>query len=135
MDQYRDSTCCTYTYNYYRKNHFQKDKEINRKKDNIDYDLKKGHRLFIASYLEMLQEKEPNKLFYPDANSTIRLSYGVVDGYSADNKDFKYYTNIDGYMAKEDANNPEFVVSDKFSPTGRLSALFCLNALTGICCF
>ena len=82
-------------------------------KDNIDYDLKKGHRLFIASYLEMLKEEEPKKLFYPDANSTIRLSYGIVDGYTADNKDFKYYTTIDGYMAKEDANNPEFVVSDK----------------------
>jgi len=78
-----------------------------------EYKLAKGRRLFIASYLKMLQEDDANALFYPDANSTMRLTYGQVGGYTANGKTYDYTTNLDGYMEKEDANNPEFFVSQR----------------------
>jgi hypothetical protein len=75
------------------------------------YDLlDKGNRIFVAG----LREMNPDKKFYPDANSTMRLTYGqVLDYYPADAVHFKYYTTLDGVMEKEDPNNWEFVVPDK----------------------
>jgi len=67
-------------------------------------------RMFIAGLREML----PNQKFYPDANSTMRLTYGKVLDYSpADAVRYDYYTTLDGVMAKEDPNNWEFVVAPK----------------------
>jgi len=61
-----------------------------------DYD--KGMRLFEAGLLEM----NPNKNYYPDANSTLRLTYGSVGDYDPrDGVNYKYYTTIDGIMEKE----------------------------------
>lgn len=51
---------------------------------------------------------------YPDANSTLRLTYGKVASYSpADGIVNEYYTTLKGVMEKEDASNWEFVVPDK----------------------
>lgn len=66
-------------------------------------------RLFIQA----LREMYPDKNFYPDANFTLRLTYGNVLPYSAHGKDYKYYTTIEGLMAKEDPNNDEFIVPAK----------------------
>lgn len=72
--------------------------------------LARGNRLFIAA----LRDMETNKKFYPDANFTMRLTYGKVNGYDAsDAVHFKYFTTIDGIMQKEDPNNPEFIVPQK----------------------
>ncbi len=71
---------------------------------------KKAQRLFVAA----LREMEPNKSFYPDANSTMRMSYGkVLDYYPADAVHYNYYTTLDGVMMKEDPNNEEFIVPAK----------------------
>ncbi len=73
-----------------------------------DYD--KGQRLFEAALMEM----QPNKLFYPDANSTIRLTYGNVKAYKPrDAVFYNYFTTTQGILEKEDPNNPEFVVPSK----------------------
>jgi hypothetical protein len=54
------------------------------------------------------------KTFYPDANSTLRVTYGAVKGSAPhDGMTYKYYTTMDGLMAKEDENDPEFVVPTK----------------------
>ncbi|NOR87346.1 MAG: serine protease [Bacteroidales bacterium] len=76
----------------------------------IANDLKKANRLYVAG----LREQNPNTKYYPDANFTMRLTYGSVGGYSpADAEDFKYYTTTDGILQKEDPTNPEFVVPAK----------------------
>ncbi len=72
--------------------------------------LNKNHRLFIAGLLQMY----PGKNFAPDANFTLRLTYGTVKGYSP--KDAVFYnfvTHLYGVMQKEDPNNPEFIVPEK----------------------
>ena len=72
--------------------------------------LKKAQRLFVAA----LREMEPAKSFYPDANSTMRMTYGkVLDYYPADGVHYNYITTLDGVMAKEDPTNEEFIVSPK----------------------
>jgi hypothetical protein len=74
----------------------------------FDASLNKGHRLYIAG----LKEMQKDKIFYPDANSTMRLTYGRVGDYQAkDAVHYDYYTTLKGVMEKEDPNNPEFVVN------------------------
>jgi len=75
--------------------------------------VSKGKRLFVAAWREMQEEKYPNKLYYPDANSTIRLSYGKVGGYKVGNKTFDYTTDLKGLMAKRSKKNEEFFVTKR----------------------
>ncbi|MFC2112872.1 S46 family peptidase [Bacteroidota bacterium] len=50
-------------------------------------------------------------LFYPNANSTLRLSYGTIAGYEArDAVSYNYYTTLSGVMEKEDPGNRDFFV-------------------------
>jgi hypothetical protein len=58
---------------------------------------------------------QPEKKFYPDANSTQRLTYGTVGGYEShvDAVVYKYYTTIEGIMQKKNNEDPEFVVPDR----------------------
>ncbi len=67
-----------------------------------------GHRLFVAGLMEMWSGKK----LYPDANFTMRLTYGRVLPYSpADAVEYSYYTTLRGVMEKEDPTNPvEFTV-------------------------
>lgn len=75
-----------------------------------DEQLAKGQRLFIQGVMEM-QEGDS---FYPDANFTMRLTYGKVGGYSPRNAIYyKHYTTLAGVMEKEDPNNYEFIVPEK----------------------
>ena len=61
----------------------------------------------------MLQQ--PRKAWAPDANFTIRLTYGNVLPYSpADGIEYNYYTTLKGVMEKEDPKNPaEFPVPER----------------------
>lgn len=72
--------------------------------------LARGNRLFVKAVREM----QPNKKFYPNANSTMRLTYGNVLSYEPrDAVKYDYYTTIDGVMSKEDATNPEFNIDPR----------------------
>ncbi len=65
-------------------------------------------------YTEGLLEWKAGQPSYPDANSTIRLTYGTVGGYSPkDAVVYNYYTTLDGVMEKEDPDNWEFVVPER----------------------
>lgn len=69
-----------------------------------------GYRKYIAGLLEMM----PNKAFYPDANSTMRMTYGTVqDYYPADAVHYNYVTTLNGVIEKEDPTNDEFIVPDR----------------------
>ena len=65
-------------------------------------------------YTEGLLEWKDGEPSYPDANFTMRLTYGTVGGYSPkDAVSYRYYTTLDGVMEKEDPDNWEFVVPAK----------------------
>ena len=66
------------------------------------------------NYTAGLLEWKDGQPSYPDANFTMRLTYGTVKGYSPkDAVVYRYYTTLDGVMEKEDPNNWEFVVPAK----------------------
>lgn len=72
----------------------------------------RAHKTWVAGML-VLKQKE-GKAIYPDANSTLRLTYGKIGSYEpADGKEYLYYTTLKGVMEKEDPENPEFVISPK----------------------
>jgi len=60
-------------------------------------------------YIKGQMEWKKGRLFYPDANSTMRISYGKVLSYSPqDGVFYDYYTTLDGFMAKYKAGDDEF---------------------------
>jgi hypothetical protein len=70
----------------------------------------KGQKLYIAGMLEM----KAGQAIYPDANSTMRLTFGRVLNYSPkDGVIFDFVTTLDGVMQKEDPKNYEFTVPAK----------------------
>ena len=80
--------------------------------------LQKGRRLFVAGLMEM----NPGYKFYPDANSTMRLTYGTVGGYiPRDGVEYDYYTTLKGYIEKEIPGDDEFDVP------ARLKELYLAN--------
>ena len=63
------------------------------------------------TYLKGLMEMANGAPVYPDANFTMRLTYGNVKPYSPkDGVTFDYYTTLKGVMEKEDPTNSEFIV-------------------------
>lgn len=73
-------------------------------------EIGEGRKAYTAGLLEW-KKGEPS---YPDANFTMRLTYGSVKSYSpADAVLYRYYTTLDGVMEKEDPDNWEFVVPAK----------------------
>ncbi|MDD2594232.1 MAG: S46 family peptidase [Bacteroidales bacterium] len=73
-------------------------------------DFYEGKKQYIAGQLEMRK----GTAIYPDANSSMRLTYGTVLPYSPkDAVVYNYYTTLDGVMEKEDPDNWEFIVPEK----------------------
>ncbi len=73
-------------------------------------DLDKGYRLMVAA----MREREPNKSWYPNANSTMRLTYGTVGSYvPGDAMHYDYVTTYRGILEKEDPTNDEFIVPSR----------------------
>lgn len=60
---------------------------------------------YVAGKLEMF----PNKKHWPDANSTLRITFGQLEGSSpADGKVYTEHTTLDGIIAKYNSGNPDF---------------------------
>ncbi|HNW89488.1 MAG TPA: S46 family peptidase [Bacteroidales bacterium] len=76
----------------------------------LESKINHGSRLFVAG----LREMNPGKTYYPNANSTMRMTYGkVLDYDAADAVHYNYFTTLKGVMEKEDATNDEFIVPAK----------------------
>lgn len=74
---------------------------------------------YLAGRLEMLG----NAPSYPDANSTMRLTYGTIKGYTPrDGVAYNYYTTLKGVIEKD---NPK---SDEFAVPERLKSLYAVGS-------
>ncbi len=84
--------------------------QINGNLKPFDKYISKGNRLYEAGLQQMLS----TKVFYPDANFTIRMSMGSVGNYQPrDGVQYNHYTTLQGVMEKEDSTQWEFVVPAK----------------------
>lgn len=90
-------------------------KQYRYKPENIvalENDYQKSFRLLV----EGMREANPNAKYYPDANSTLRLTYGKVRSLPKDKRnDAKknYYTTMKGEVAKYKPNDAEFDLPKK----------------------
>ncbi|MFP4018402.1 MAG: S46 family peptidase [Bacteroidales bacterium] len=85
-------------------------KEIGNQYRSFEEQLGKGQRIFLAGLMDMEEDKD----FYPDANFTMRLTYGKIDDYyPRDAVHYDYYTTLKGVMEKEDPTDEEFIVPAK----------------------
>lgn len=78
----------------------------------MDLEYNIAHKKWVEG---MMKLRDKNGLYiYPDANSTLRLTYGHVLGYMPkDGEWYSHYTTLKGVMQKENSNNWEFIVPVK----------------------
>ncbi len=77
----------------------------------INRELSEGERAGSRLYMEAIREMNTDESMYPDANFTMRMSYGKVIGYSPrDAVFYEHETTLRGVMEKMDAEDPDFTV-------------------------
>jgi hypothetical protein len=89
--------------NFYRE-------EVNPKMKPINEELARMQRLYMKGQMLM----EPEKRFSPDANFTLRVTYGKVEGFKPqDGKNYRHFTTLEGIMEKENPDIYDYVVEPK----------------------
>ncbi len=76
----------------------------------VNNGINKLQRTYMQAQMDVFKEKK----FYPDANSTLRVTYGKAKGYNPrDAVKYDYYTYLDGVMDKYKPGDYEFDVPEK----------------------
>ncbi|MCB9234336.1 MAG: S46 family peptidase [Bacteroidia bacterium] len=66
---------------------------------------------YMKTYMKGIREMNSSKFYYPDANFTMRLTYGKVIPYDPrDAVSYDFYTTTDGILEKENPDDKEFYV-------------------------
>ena len=90
---------------------YAKYEEIKNLMKPIEQKLAKGERLYVQGIMEMQKDK---RKFYPDANGTMRITYGNVVKYTpTDGKELEAFTTFDELIKREDPKSPDFIVPEK----------------------
>ena len=77
---------------------------------NVKAQLDSMDRLYMKAQMDVFNRRR----FFPDANSTLRLSYGKVEGFEPrDAVSYDYYTTLDGVIAKYQPGDYEFDLPSK----------------------
>ena len=83
---------------------------VTKKLSGLQARVNQLQRTYMKAQMEVMKEKK----FYPDANSTLRVTYGNVKGYQPrDAVKFDFYTYLDGVMDKYKPGDYEFDVPEK----------------------
>ncbi len=97
-------------YAFYNKFYKTYNAEIYPVYDSLNKETIKHYR----AYMKGLMEMQNDKILFPDANFTMRVSYGEVKGsYPRDGIMYKYYTTLDGVIEKDNPNIYDYDVPDK----------------------
>lgn len=84
--------------------------QVAKKLNEIQARINKLNRSYMQAQIDVFKEK----MFYPDANSTLRVTYGKARGYNPrDAVKFDFYTYLDGVMDKYKPGDYEFDVPEK----------------------
>ena len=82
--------------------------------DSINYELALLYRTYMRGQIEYNKVNRGTRVFYPDANSTLRVAYGSVKGYSP--SDAVYYTpvsSLEGIMQKDNPQIYDYNIPQK----------------------
>jgi hypothetical protein len=86
------------------------DTRVRPKLRELDEQIASLNKLYMAAQMEQGKDR----VFYPDANSTLRLAYGRVMGYdSRDAVHYKYQTTLTGVMEKDNPEIYDYDVPDR----------------------
>jgi hypothetical protein len=86
--------------------------DINPEHGKLEDELKPNYKKYMAALIE----KEQDKLLYPDANFTMRLTYGKVDGFKPlDGVEYQYQTTLAGIMDKGTQDFEDYAVPEKLT--------------------
>ena len=89
--------------NFYREEVYPKNSSITANIDHL-------RRLYMKGQMEMQTEKR----LFPDANSTLRVTYGKVEGFKPqDGKTYRHFTTLEGIMQKENPDIYDYVVEPR----------------------
>lgn len=92
---------------FYMENVKDKSMECNTKINNLN-------RVYMEGQMKMIPEVYPERNLYPDANFTLRVTYGKVGGFKPkDAVTYRHYTTLDGIMQKENPDIYDYVVTDR----------------------
>lgn len=84
--------------------------KINEELQDLDYQSIALRR----NYMKLQMEYDSLRVFYPDANFTMRIAYGYVDDYKPrDAVKYEYFSTLEGIMDKEDPKIYDYVVEEK----------------------
>ena len=68
----------------------------------------------MKKYVQAQMKYFPKRTFWADANSTLRLTYGKVEGSSPrDGMNYDWFTTLDGIIAKNNTGNPDFEITPR----------------------
>jgi len=68
----------------------------------------------MRTYMKAQMEMQPDHRFYPDANFTLRITYGKIKGYyPMDAVHYNHFTTLSGIMEKENPDIYDYVVENK----------------------
>ena len=76
--------------------------------------ISKKEDILMKKYVSSLMTSFPEKTFWADANSTLRLTYGKVEGSSPrDGMNYNWFTTIDGIVEKYNTGEADFKVPER----------------------
>lgn len=71
-------------------------------------------RIYMEGQMKMIPEVFPERNLYPDANFTLRVTYGKIGGFKPkDAVSYRHFTTLDGIMQKENPDIYDYVVTDR----------------------
>ncbi len=92
---------------FYVENVMPKSRECTNRINNL-------RRVYMEGQMKMIPEVYPERNLYPDANFTLRVTYGKVGGFKPkDAVTYRHFTTLDGIMQKENPDIYDYVVTER----------------------
>ncbi len=84
--------------------------EVSGKMADLNANIDRMRRLYMKGQMEM----QPDKRLFPDANFTLRVTYGKIEGFKPqDGKTYRHFTTLEGIMQKENPDIYDYVVEPR----------------------
>ncbi|NQU54733.1 MAG: S46 family peptidase [Bacteroidetes bacterium] len=94
----------------YNKIYMKSEMDISPKLNAVKAEITENMKIYMAGLMEM----KKGQAFYPDANLTLRVAYGKVEGYKPkDGVIYKHYTTLSGIMEKDNPDIYDYDVPDR----------------------